>query len=70
MKLQEYKRNKERVRRVVECVVATKPPHPECKTCHFCRLCLNIRPRFNRKKMALLLDDAMVIFAKCEPEEP
>ena len=66
--LQEYNRNKERVRRVVVCIAATKPPHPECKTCYFRRLCLNVRPRFNREKMTLLLDDAMVIFAKCETE--
>lgn len=69
MKLREYKRNKEDVCRVIECIIATKPPHPECQTCHFHDLCLRVCPGFSRKKTTLLLDDAIVIFAKCEAEK-
>ena len=68
MKLQEYKRNKENVRRAVECIMATKPPHPECQTCHLRGLCLKVCPGFNRRKMTLLLEDAIVVFVKNKPE--
>jgi len=66
MKLQEYNRNKDNVRRVVECIITTKPPYLECKTCCLSALCFKVRLGLNREKMTLVLDDAIVTFAKVE----